>query len=696
MYVLYAISAESTNKKKCDTMRKNDTDLIVAMDFGLENSCMAFCMNGRPHVIPNAEGETLTPSVVAYTAEKDLLVGTPAAKQYCRNPENTFFSAKALLGRMPGDIQRREIDELSCKLDLAGVKVYYMCPAIGRAFSPEEIAAFILGKLAKDASAHLNCDVKKVVLSVPAHFDHAQRTAIKSAARIANLEVACLINETTCSSAFLGLRGGFRKTRLAVCDLGQGALDISIVDIRSDAVEVLFNSHVPDLKGSDLDEVMVRYLVDEVGKRKRLRLSESQVKRLKKTAEKAKRKLLSPTVTSVGVSLVWVSPEGTLEPVTVNLRREVFEHRCKKIFKRYGAALISAVRPSGSTDGSVNRVALTGGTAKVPALRKLAEKVTKKPLVPMTETVHSVALGAAIKAYTTTKKGGREISFLELMPVPLGIGTQGGSMEILVPESCYIPVVVTAIISALPIHNRVDVPFLQGREKLAANNRALGHFSLVDVEGDLEGRAEIEVEVSIDSSGLISTITAEETETGNREEIEIASAPEPEKDVMHELVYGRRKYDTFKVISVVRLKDQFLQICGDVMKRNSDGWQDNEIAKACNDLFIETKDLLKRRRWDDASKNFPRLESLLKGEDPARADNAILGGGYLAEASEEISPRLDRRSYNLLRGQGISTLGDLVGQSRASLMKIEGFGPKTLEKTTGWLRTEHSIVLPDL
>ena len=132
------------------------------------------------------------------------------------------------------------------------------------------------------------------------------------------------------------------------------------------------------------------------------------------------------------------------------------------------------------------------------------------------------------------------------------------------------------------------------------------------------------------------------------------------------------------------------------MKRNSDGWQDNETAKACNDLFIETKDLLKRRRWDDASKNFPRLESLLKGEDPARADNAILGGGYLAEASEEISPRLDRRSYNLLRGQGISTLGDLVGQSRASLMKIEGFGPKTLEKTTGWLRTEHSIVLPDL
>ena len=130
------------------------------------------------------------------------------------------------------------------------------------------------------------------------------------------------------------------------------------------------------------------------------------------------------------------------------------------------------------------------------------------------------------------------------------------------------------------------------------------------------------------------------------------------------------------------------------MKRNSEGWLDNEVSGACNDLLTETEDLLRRRKWDDASRNFPKLENLLKGRIPVHMERAVLGDGYLAEASEEVSPRLDRRSYNLLRRRGISTLGDLVGQSEDSLMKIEGFGPKTLKKTTRWLLTEHSIVLP--
>lgn len=671
-----------------------DTNLTIAIDFGLKNSHMAIFLNGAPHVIPNAEGETSTPSTVAYTRERNLLVGTPAVEQSHCNPENTFFFAKAFLGRMPGDVQKGEIDELSCRLDLAGSKIYYMCPAIGQALSPEEVTALIFEKLAKDASAYLNGDVKRVVLSVPVHFDHAQRTAIKSAAHLANLEVAHLINETTCSSAFLGFQGGFKRNRLVVCDLGQGTLDISIVDIRPNTIEVLFNSHTPDLRGSDLDEVMARYLVDEVEKKKGIKFSEGHVRRLIKTAEKVKKKLLSSFVTSVGVSLVWVSPKGILEPVAVNVKRKTFEYRCRKLFKTYVAALTRAIRPLSSVGGfsSVGRVALTGGTAKIPALRKLVERTTKTPLVPMTDTVHSVALGAAIKAHTTMKRGGKGISFLELMPVPLGVEVQGGFMEVLVQESYYVPVVVDAVFSAFPIHNRVDFRLLQGRERLAANNKTLGYFSLVDAREDSTGRVTIGVELSIDSGGLISTIMVEETGTENREYMEVASAPEPGEDVMHELVYGRRGYDTFKVISVVGMKDQFLRIFGDVMEKNSQGGWDNETARACNDLLSETRDLLKRRKWNDALKNFPELEGLLKGKSP---DRTVLGDGYLAEASEEISPYLDRRCYNLLRRQGISTLGDLVSQSEASLMKTEGFGPKALKETTRWLRTEHSIVLPE-
>ena len=657
---------------------------------------MAVYLNGSPQLIPNAEGEKETPSIVAYTAEKYLLVGTAAAEQSHYNPENTFSFAKVLLGRMPGDIKEEEIDGLSCRLDLAGLRTYYMCSAIGRALSPEDIIALILEKFVKDASAHLNGDVKKVVLSVPVHFDHAQRTAVKSAARIADLEVVCLINETTCSAAYLGFQSGFKKTRLLVCDLGQGGLEISIVDICYNAVEVLLNLHAPDLKGSDFDEVMARYLADEVGKKKGLELSKIHVKRLMKTAEKVKRKLLSPFVTSVGVSLVWVSPEGALDPVSVNVKRKTFEYRCKKIFGRYKAALKDTLRPLGLIKGlrSISRVALTGGAAKIPALRKLVEKTTKKPLLPLTDTAHSVVLGAAIKAHAATKKKGKGISFLELTYVPLGVEMQGGSMEVLVPESCHVPVVVKAIISAFPIHNRIDVHLLQGRGKLAASNRSLGYFSLVDTEGDSTGRVKMGVEISIDSSGLISTVTVEETGTENREKIDVASAPDPGEDVMFKLVYGRRGYDTYKVISVVRMKEQFLQIYGDVTKKNREGKWDSETAKMCNNLLAETEGLLKRRKWNDASKNFPELNDLLKGKSPSHTDRAVLGHGYLTEASEEISPHLDKRCYNLLRGQGMSTLGDLVGQSEASLMKIEGFGPKALKETTRWLRAEHSIVLP--
>ena len=178
----------------------SQNNLTIAINFGLGDSTMAAFVNGKPRVIPNAEGETRTPSVIAYTAEKTLLVGTPAVEQAHRNAENTFSCAKAFLGRMPDSVQKKEIDELSCKLDLAGTDIYYMCPAIGQALSPEMVTSLVFRKLAEDASAHLNGDVKRVVLSVPIHFDHAQRTAINTAARIADLDVACIINETTCSS----------------------------------------------------------------------------------------------------------------------------------------------------------------------------------------------------------------------------------------------------------------------------------------------------------------------------------------------------------------------------------------------------------------------------------------------------------------------------------------------------------------
>lgn len=669
---------------------------IIAIDFGLKSSRVAAFVGGRPRVIPNDQGEKDTPSIVAYTAKGELLVGAPAAQQYLYNRENTFSLAKSFLGRMPGETRKKEVDELACRLDLSGSKVYFMCPAVGKVFSPEEITAFILRKLARDASAHLNVDVKKVALSVPICFDHAQRTAIRSAAHIANLDVVCLVNETTSSSAFFSFRNGFKKSRSLVCDLGEGSLDISIVDTSSNTLKVLFASHTPSIRGSDFNKVMAHYLADEVTKQKKLKSPKSYITRLIGTAEKVKKKLSSPLVSSVDVPLVWVSSEGRIELIVVKIKRRDFERRCKDILRRCEAALIDAVRSSELVTGfsSITQVALAGSATRTPALRRLVKRVTRAPLTPRTYAAHSVVLGAAIKAHSLAGEEQKGPSFLELMSVPLGVEMRGGSVQVLVPESCYVPVVVAASFSAFPIQGRVDVHLLQGKEKLAADNRTLGHFFLAGTRETEEGKVEVGIELSIDASGLLSTIEVEELGTENRRQIDVAIAPEPGEDIMHKMVYGNRGYDTFKVISVVRMKDQFLRICGDAVKKNAEKGWDNETSRTCNDLLAETKGLLKRRKWNDASKNFPKLESLLRGESPVRTDCTIPGGDYLTEASEEISPRLSRRCYNLLRGHGISTLGDLVGCSEADLMRIKRFGPKALEETTRWLRKEHSIVLP--
>ena len=671
--------------------------MIIAIDFGLKSSRMAAFVDGKPRVILNNQKEEETLSIAAYTAEGELLVGTPAAQQSLHNKENTFSFAKGFLGRMPEEIDKKEVDELACKLDLSGSKVYFMCPALGRVFSPEEVTAFIFRKLARDASAYLNVDVKKVVLSVPSYFDHAQRTAIRSAAHIANLEVVCLVNETTSSSAFFGFRSGFKRARSLICDLGEGALNISIVDTSSNNSEVLFNSHTSSIKGSDFNKVMARYLADEVAKKKKLRSPEGYIKRLIGTAEKVKKKLSSPLVSSVDVPLVWVSSEGRIELIVVNINRKTFEHRCKGLLEQCKVALIEAARSSELITGfgSITQVALTGGAARIPALRRLVKRTTRVPLTPRTYATQSAVLGTAIRAHNLAGKKGKEVSFLELMSVPLGVEMQGGSMQVLVPGSCYIPIVVAASFSAFPIQGRVDFHLLQGKEKLAADNRTLGHFSLEGTKENEEGKAEVGIELSIDANGLLSTIKVEELGAENRKKIDVAIAPEPGEDIMHKMVYGNRGYDTFKVISVIRMKDQFLRICGDVVKKNAEKKWDSEATKTCNDLLAETKGLLKRRKWSDASENFPKLESLLRDESPVSADCTIPGGDYLTEASEEISPRLGRRCYNLLRRHGISTLGDLVGYSGADLMRIKRFGPKALEETTRWLRTEHSIALSE-
>lgn len=495
----------------------------VGIDLGTTNSVVAVMeADGNVRVIPNAEGSNLTPSVVAFTKEGQRLVGIPAKRQALLNPENTVYSIKRFIGRTytATEVERRRVPYkvVSGQNDVPMVEI----PALGnKRFTPEEISAFVLQKLKQDADAYLGEEVKQAVITVPAYFDSAQRTATKNAGEIAGLEVLRIIPEPTAAA----LAYGFDKKKeglILVWDLGGGTFDVSILEIGEGVFEVKATAGDSHLGGDDWDERLMNYLADIFANEHGidLRKDRQALQRLKEAAEKAKIELSSMLETEVNLPFISFHPDKGPLHLNVRITRTKFEELTRDLLERCERPFKQAIQDAGVKLSDIEEVILVGGATRMPMVQELVRKLTGKEPHKGVNPDEVVAVGAAIQAAVLTGKT-KDIVLLDVVPLSLGVETLGGVMTVLIPRNTTIPTRKSEIFTtAADGQTTVEVHVLQGERPLAKDNRSLGKFYLTGIPPAPRGVPQIEVTFDIDTNGILH-VTAKDLATGREQSIVI-------------------------------------------------------------------------------------------------------------------------------------------------------------------------------
>jgi molecular chaperone DnaK len=495
----------------------------VGIDLGTTNSVIAVMeADGNVKVIPNAEGSNLTPSVVAFTKDGQRLVGIPAKRQALLNPENTVYSIKRFIGRTytATEVERRRVPYkvVPGPNDIPMVEI----PALGnKRFTPEEISAFVLQKLKQDAEAYLGEEIKQAVITVPAYFDSAQRTATKNAGEIAGLEVLRIIPEPTAAA----LAYGFDKKReglILVWDLGGGTFDVSILEIGEGVFEVKATAGDSHLGGDDWDARLMNYLADIFANEHGidLRKDRQALQRLKEAAEKAKIELSSMLETEVNLPFISFHPDKGPLHLNVRITRAKFEELTRDLLERCERPFKQALQDAGIKLSQIDEVILVGGATRMPMVQELVRKLTGKEPHKGVNPDEVVAVGAAIQAAVLTGKT-KEIVLLDVVPLSLGVETLGGVMTVLIPRNTTIPTRKSEIFTtAADGQTTVEIHVLQGERPLAKDNRSLGKFYLTGIPPAPRGVPQIEVTFDIDTNGILH-VTAKDLATGREQSIVI-------------------------------------------------------------------------------------------------------------------------------------------------------------------------------
>ncbi|MFN3421291.1 MAG: molecular chaperone DnaK [Armatimonadota bacterium] len=495
----------------------------VGIDLGTTNSVVAVMeADGSVKVIPNAEGSNLTPSIVAFTKDGQRLVGIPAKRQALLNPENTIYSVKRFIGRTytATEVERRRVPYkvVSGPNDIPMFEV----PVLGnKRFTPEEISAFVLQKLKQDAEAYLGEEIKQAVITVPAYFDSAQRTATKNAGEIAGLEVLRIIPEPTAAA----LAYGFDKKReglILVWDLGGGTFDVSILEIGEGVFEVKATAGDSHLGGDDWDERLMNYLADIFANEHGidLRKDRQALQRLKEAAEKAKIELSSMLETEVNLPFISFHPEKGPLHLNVRITRAKFEELTRDLLERCERPFKQAINDAGVKLSQIEEVILVGGATRMPMVQELVRKLTGKEPHKGVNPDEVVAVGAAIQAAVLTGKT-KDIVLLDVTPLSLGVETLGGVMTVLIPRNTTIPTRKSEIFTtAADGQTTVEIHVLQGERPLAKDNRSLGKFYLTGIPPAPRGVPQIEVTFDIDTNGILH-VTAKDLATGREQSIVI-------------------------------------------------------------------------------------------------------------------------------------------------------------------------------
>ena len=570
---------------------------IIGIDLGTTNSCVAVMEGGEAVVIPNAEGNRTTPSIVAFSKDGERMVGQVAKRQAITNPDRTVISIK----REMGTNHKVKID--------------------GKEYTPQEISAMILQKLKADAEAYLGQTVTEAVITVPAYFTDAQRQATKDAGRIAGLDVKRIINEPTAAALAYGVDKESDQ-KIMVYDLGGGTFDVSILEIGDGVIEVLATAGNNRLGGDDFDKCVMDWMADEFKKAEGIDLRGDKVamQRLKEAAEKAKIELSGVTSTSINLPYITADATGP-KHLDLTLTRAKFNELTHHLVDATAGPVKQALSDAGLTGSDLSKVLMVGGSSRIPAVQEAVKKLTGKEGFKGINPDECVALGAALQGGVFTGDV-KDLLLLDVAPLSLGIETMGGVNTKLIERNTTIPVKKSQVFTtAADNQTSVEVHVLQGEREMAADNKTLGRFQLDGIAPARRGVPQIEVSFDIDANGIVN-VSAKDLGTGKEQHITITSSTNMSKDDIDKAV---REAEQFAAEDAKRKEE--------IDTRN----QADQMVYQSEKTIDEMKDKLDAAEVSSLQAEVEKVKEALKGSDVAAIKAATES---LTQAFYKVSEKL--------------------------------------------------------
>ena len=605
---------------------------IIGIDLGTTNSCVAIMEGSQAKVLENAEGARTTPSVVAFTEEKEKLIGQPAKRQAVTNPENTIFAVKRLIGRNFEDpTVKKDIEAAPFKI-VNSEKGDAWIEARNEKYSPSQISAFILQKMKETAEKYLGQSVTKAVITVPAYFNDAQRQATKDAGKIAGLEVLRIINEPTAASLAYGLDKKQNK-KIAVYDLGGGTFDVSILELGDGVFEVKSTNGDTFLGGEDFDNAIVEYLINEFKKDSGIDLKSDKLalQRLKEASEKAKIELSAAEQTDINLPFITADKTG---PKHINLKmtRAKLEALVEDLISRTIPPCKTALKDAGISASDIDEIVMVGGMTRMPKVINEVKNFFGKEPNKSVNPDEVVAMGAAIQA-GVLQGDVKDVLLLDVTPLSLGIETLGGVSTKLIEKNTTIPTKKSQVFStAEDSQPAVSIRVLQGEREMATDNKLLGNFELVGIAPAPRGVPQIEVTFDIDANGIVN-VSAKDKGTGKEQKIQIQASgglSDEEIEKMVKEAEANKEADKKKreSVDVRNQADTLIHSTEKNLKEHGSKISDAE-KKAIEDSASALKETLKSEDIEDIKKKTEALvqasmklgEAIYKSQQSTKPDS---------------------------------------------------------------------------